>query len=136
MRKIILAFALALFALPAFAQGGGDAASALTPIKPEYVCMVNNAAFDKPQIPVEVGGKIYYGCCPMCKERLAKDASARTATDPVSGKSVDKAEAIIGKTPDGSVYYFENEGNMKQYKIASPSDGHEPISNKEKTDVK
>lgn len=136
MRKIILAFALALFALPAFAQGGGDAASALMPIKPEYVCMVNNAAFDKPQIPVEVGGKTYYGCCPMCKERLAKDASARTATDPVSGKSVDKAEAIIGKAPDGSVYYFENEGNMKQYKIASPSDGHEPISNKEKTDVK
>lgn len=60
----------------------------------------------------------------MCKERLTKDASARTATDPVSGKSVDKAVAIIGKAPDGSVYYFENEGNMKQYKIAFTPDGH------------
>ena len=125
MKKLLLTLVLALFTLPAFAQGSGDATTALTPIKSEYVCMVNNAAFDKPQIPVEVNRKTYYGCCPMCKERLAKDASARTATDPVSGKSVDKAEAIIGKAPDGSVYYFENEGNMKQYKIASTPDGHE-----------
>lgn len=119
MKNILLSLTLALFALPAFAQGGGDATDVLTPVKPEYVCMVNNAAFDKPQIPVEVDGKTYYGCCPMCKERLAKDASARTATDPVSGKSVNKAEAIIGKTADGSVYYFENESNMKRYKTSS-----------------
>lgn len=119
MKKLILTLMLAFFALPAFAQGGSDATAALTPIKAEYVCMVNNAAFDKPQIPVEVNGKTYYGCCPMCKERLSKDASARMATDPVSGKSVDKAEAVIGKTADGSVYYFENEGNLKKYKLAS-----------------
>ncbi len=125
MKKLLLTLVLALFTLPAFAQGSGDATTALTPIKSEYVCMVNNAAFDKPQIPVEVNRKTYYGCCPMCKERLAKDASARTATDPVSGKSVDKAEAVIGKASDGSVYYFENEGNMKQYKIASTPDGHD-----------
>jgi YHS domain-containing protein len=124
MKKILLTIALALFALPAFAQGGGDATAVLTPVKPEYVCMVNNAAFDKPQIPVEVNGKTYYGCCPMCKERLAKDVSARTAIDPVSGKSVDKADAFIGKAPDGSVYYFENEGNMKQYKITPTPDAH------------
>ena len=124
MKKILLTLALALFALPSFAQGGSDATAVLTSIKPEYVCMVNNAAFDKPQIPVEVNGKTYYGCCPMCKERLTKDANTRTATDPVSGKSVDKAAAVIGKAPDGSVYYFENEGNMKQYKIASTPDAH------------
>ena len=124
MKKILLTLALALFALPAFAQGGSDATAVLPSIKPEYVCMVNNAAFDKPQIPVEVNGKTYYGCCPMCKERLTKDANTRTATDPVSGKSVDKAAAVIGKAPDGSVYYFENEGNMKQYKIASTPDAH------------
>lgn len=125
MKKIFLAIALALFALPAFAQGGGDAAISLTPVKPEYVCMVNNAAFDKPQIPVEVNSKTYYGCCPMCKERLGKDASARTATDPISGKTVDKAEAVIGKTADGTVYYFENEANMKQYKPSSAPHTHE-----------
>ncbi len=125
MKKIFLAIALALFALPAFAQGGGDTTAVLTSVKAEYVCMVNNAVFDKPQIPVEVNGKTYYGCCPMCKERLAKDVSARTATDPVSGKSVDKAEAVIGKAPDGSVYYFESEANMKRYKVDSASSDHD-----------
>lgn len=121
MRKLFLTLALSLFALPAFAQGGVDAVPALTPIKPEYVCMVNNAAFDKPQIPVEVGGKTYYGCCPMCKERLAKDVSARTATDPVSGKEVDKASAVIGKAADGSVYYFESQDNLRKYTPHSES---------------
>lgn len=125
MKKLLLAFTLVLFALPAFAQGGDDAAPALTPIKPEYVCMVNNAAFDKPQIPVEVDGKTYYGCCPMCKERLTKDASARTATDPVSGQKVDKAVAVIGKTNEGSVYYFENEANMKQYHVEPKPHNHD-----------
>lgn len=129
MRKLFLTLALVLFAIPAFAQGGGDAAPALTPIKPEYVCMVNNAAFDKPQIPVEVGGKTYYGCCPMCKERLAKDVSARTATDPVSGKEVDKASAVIGKAADGSVYYFESEANFQSYKPSPPPTQKEMMHN-------
>ena len=48
---------------------------------PKKVCMVNNTVFEKDQIPVQVSGKTYYGCCEMCKERLAKDAAARTATD-------------------------------------------------------
>lgn len=30
------------------------------------VCMVNNTVFDKPQIPVQVEGKTYYGCCGGC----------------------------------------------------------------------
>lgn len=129
MRKLFLTLSLVLFALPAFAQGGGDVTPALTPIKPEYVCMVNNAAFDKPQIPVEVGGKTYYGCCPMCKERLAKDASARTATDPVSGKEVDKASAVIGKAADGSVYYFESEANFQSFKPSPPPAQKEMMHN-------
>ena len=45
------------------------------------------------EFTVEVGGKTYFGCCPMCKERLATDAEARQAMDPVSGRMVDKAVA-------------------------------------------
>ena len=41
----------------------------------------------RPQIPVSVDGKTYYGCCAMCKDRLARDASARSALDPVSQKA-------------------------------------------------
>lgn len=96
----------------------------LTKVEPQYICMVNNAAFDKPQIPVEVGGKTYYGCCAMCKTTLEKDASLRQAVDPVSGKTVDKASAIIGKAADGTVYYFENESNMRAFGDKPSPDSH------------
>lgn len=79
------------------------------------VCMVNDMDMGKAQIPVVVEGQTYYGCCAMCKERLTKDAAVRTAIDPVSGKKVDKAKAVIGKRPDGSVVYFESERNLRQY---------------------
>lgn len=80
------------------------------------VCMVNNSFFPKDQIPVQVDGKTYFGCCEMCKGRLTSDASARTATDPVSGKTVDKATAVIGATPDGKVFYFESDATFSQFK--------------------
>lgn len=117
MKHIFMTLFLALLAFPAFAQDG-----TLKTVEAQYVCMVNNTVFDKPQIAVEVDGKTYYGCCPMCKERLAKDASARMAIDPVSAKEVDKASAIIGSSVDGKVYYFENEANLRQFK---PSDTHQ-----------
>ena len=81
----------------------------------KQVCMVNNQFMGKDQIPVEVEGKTYYGCCEMCKERLAKDQAVRYSTDPVSGARVDKATAVIGVQPNGSVLYFENETNLQEY---------------------
>jgi YHS domain-containing protein len=81
----------------------------------KQVCMVNNQFMGKDQIPVEVEGRTYYGCCEMCKERLAKDEAARYSTDPVSGARVDKAKAVIGVQPDGSVLYFENEASLQEY---------------------
>lgn len=85
-------------------------------VEAKRVCMVNNSFFPKDQIPVQVDGKTYFGCCEMCKGRLTTDPAARTATDPVSGKSVDKATAVIGATPDGNVYYFESEATFTQFK--------------------
>ncbi len=70
-------------------------------VESKHVCMVNNTVFDKDQIPVAVGSKTYFGCCEMCKGRLAQDASIREAVDPISGKTVDKAKAVIGAKPDG-----------------------------------
>ncbi|HVE72108.1 MAG TPA: hypothetical protein VNI54_12130 [Thermoanaerobaculia bacterium] len=86
----------------------------LKKVEPNMVCMVNEMAMGKEQIPVEVEGKTYYGCCEMCKTALANDASKRTATDPISGKTVDKAEAVIGAQEDGRVFYFESEENLKK----------------------
>ncbi|WP_437629886.1 hypothetical protein [Sorangium sp. So ce854] len=65
------------------------------------VCMVNNQFMGRPQIPIEVDGRTYYGCCEMCKGRLGSDPSSRVATDPVSRNAVDKATAVIGRTSDG-----------------------------------
>ncbi len=99
---------------PAFAAENGIR-PALKQVETKKVCMVNNQVFDKDQIPVQVDGKTYYGCCEMCKERLAKDVEARTATDPVTGKKVDKATAVIAAQPDGNVLYFESQETLAQY---------------------
>lgn len=90
--------------------------SVISPIDSKYVCMINNQSFAKEQIPVEIEGKTYYGCCQSCEAKLKSDPSSRTAVDPVSDNEVDKATAIIGAAPDGTVYYFESEENLKAFK--------------------
>lgn len=69
------------------------------PVEPSLVCMVNDAYMGKPQIPVPVNGKTYYGCCEMCVDKLNNIESARIAIDPFSGNQVDKSEAFIVVTP-------------------------------------
>lgn len=79
------------------------------------VCMVNDQVMPVPLLPVEVGGRVYYACCPNCEGRLARDASVRTARDPVSGDMVDKADAIIARVRGGGVVYFASEANFLAY---------------------
>jgi YHS domain-containing protein len=95
--------------------------TSLVQVETKYVCMINNERFDKEQIAIEVGGQTYYGCCEMCKDKLKQDPKSRTAIDPVSGKKVDKAKAIIGANAEGNVFYFENVDNVKSYKADSSS---------------
>jgi len=75
------------------------------------VCFVNNKFMDKPQIPVEVDNKTYYGCCQGCVVGLQTRRPLRFATDPLTGKEVDKATAFIAIDPAGDgkrVLYFES----------------------------
>lgn len=82
----------------------------------DLVCMVNNAYMGKKQFEVPFEGKIYYGCCNMCVERIPIDKDARTAVDPYSSKAVDKSEAfIVMVSGRGDVVYFENEQNYKRF---------------------
>lgn len=82
----------------------------------EEVCMVNNEYMGKKQFEVNFEGKIYYGCCQMCKERIPKDPSTRVAIDPFSKKQIDKATAIIAITGNnGEVSYFENNTTYTNY---------------------
>ena len=88
-----------------------------SPVPNDLVCMVNDAYMGKPQIPVPVNGKTYYGCCQMCVERLNNERTARVGTDPFSGKSVDKTEAyIVLMNKEGRVSYFESKQNFLNYK--------------------
>lgn len=83
---------------------------------PSQVCMVNDQFMGKPQIPVDVEGRTYYGCCAMCKDKLNQQPAARTAQDPVTGESVDKAKAIIIQDATGKVKYFASEATLARYR--------------------
>jgi YHS domain-containing protein len=95
-----------------------SSAVALTRVDdPSLVCMVNNQLMATPQIPVEVNGLTYYGCCAMCKERLATDVAAREARDPVTGETVDKAKAVMASDPDGAIYYFARTDTLNRFRV-------------------
>lgn len=113
--SLVLIAALTLYMGEAGAQNQGTASPELKQVESKYVCMVTNQLYDKEQIPVAVDGKTYYGCCQMCEAKLKEDPSSRMATDPVSGKEVDKSTAVIGAAPDGKVYYFENAEDLKAF---------------------
>lgn len=131
MKTFLMALVMALTTfVPAMAADTGHVhdGSWLKPAEAQYVCMMNNKMFDKPQIAIEVEGKTYYGCCPMCADKLKNDASLRMATDPVSGKSVDKANAVIGADTHGMIYYFESKENLDKFASGPmPEMKHEPI---------
>jgi YHS domain-containing protein len=124
----VLAFAFLIassFLSPANAQSEKSKDAPLTQVETKYVCMINNQKFDKEQIAVDVDGQTYYGCCEMCKEKLKKDKASRWASDPVSGKKVDKAKAVIGVDAEGKAYYFENADNLKKFKANSNATEHQ-----------
>ena len=103
------------FAAVSYADGDKQQSSTLSEVDPKYVCMITDQEFAREQIPVDVEGKTYYGCCEMCKSKLKNNPQSRVATDPITGNNVDKAEAVIGADTDGKVFYFETEDNLTQY---------------------
>jgi YHS domain-containing protein len=128
LRRLGLAALLALapvlvVSAPLLAAEQPAAAAAVKRVEAKKVCMVTDHAFDKEQIPVTVEGKTYYGCCQMCKGRLASDAAVRTAVDPVTGKKVDKAKAVIAAHEDGTVLYFESEESLAKFQSQAQGSG-------------
>src|SRR5687768_677730 len=115
MRKTTILLFTLLLAVSAFANDDVKPTTALTKVETQMVCMINEHAMGKPQIPVEVDGKTYYGCCEMCKKALAENDEKRAATDPVTGKKVDKATAVIAAQEDGRVFYFESNETLAKH---------------------
>ena len=79
-------------------------------------CMGSNQAQEKAQNYAIVDGKPYYGCTDMCIANLRQNAGFRYSRDPVSGKKVDKATAIVGARKNGQLLYFETEENFLSYR--------------------
>lgn len=79
------------------------------------VCMVNDQFMGRPQIPVDVEGRTYFGCCAMCKDKLTLQPETRTARDPVTGQEVDKAKAVIVQDAQGKVLYFASEDTLRKF---------------------
>jgi YHS domain-containing protein len=115
MRKTAALLVILLCSLSVLADVEIKPTGKLSKVESKTVCMINEHAMGKDQIPVEVDGKTYYGCCDMCKKTLATDAAKRMSFDPVTGKQVDKAKAVIAAQEDGRVFYFESDETLAKY---------------------
>lgn len=113
-------FFVLILALGLSAAAGAET---LNIVPNENVCMVTDMYFSKKQTPVSVGSETYYGCCATCEKTLAGDVKARTSVDPVTGKTVDKARAVVAARADGSVLYFESRKTFERYSGVAPDSG-------------
>jgi len=69
------------------------------------------------QIPVEVEGITYYGCCQMCVKKLQENIQGvRFSRDPVTNEKVDKANAVIVRNvQDETVSYFGSKASANEF---------------------
>jgi YHS domain-containing protein len=114
-RRSVLLGLLVLIAATAYAWSATAADPGVFVPERERVCMVQDTVMGVPAVPVTHDGKTYFGCCEMCKGRIASEPQRYTlGTDPVSGKVVDKATASL-LSVNGRVFYFESEGNRDRF---------------------
>ena len=79
------------------------------------VCMMQDTVMAGPAVPLTHNGKSYFGCCEMCKAKIAAEPERYTlARDPVTRAVVDKATAAL-LSVDGRVLYFESESTRARY---------------------
>ena len=108
-------FASALALLVAAIAPGTASAENGNVEKREFVCMMQDTVMLKPGIPIEHGGKTYYGCCANCSKTITAEPERFTkAQDPVTGATVDKAVAFIYGV-EGSAFYFESEASREAF---------------------
>ncbi|OGP13642.1 MAG: hypothetical protein A2052_06415 [Deltaproteobacteria bacterium GWA2_54_12] len=128
MMKKLTAFILLVLvsiAAPALAMQAAAVKEApthsLQSLKHSGVCMVQNRHGIMKMIPVEIDGKMYYGCCAGCVGKLKYNSAVRFSKDPVTGKEVDKAKAFIIGNKDGTVTYFESRETAEQFSASRKS---------------
>lgn len=113
--RTLVAIALVLLVCTAAFAADAKAPAKLKKVESQNVCMITGHDMGKPQMPVTVDGKTYYGCCEGCKKQLTEDAATRKAKDALTGEEVDKATAVIAADDEGKIYYFASEKNLDAY---------------------
>jgi YHS domain-containing protein len=79
------------------------------PVPKDQICMVQKYDMEAKTTPVVLDGKTYYVCCEGCKNTITKDKNERFSKDPVSGKRINKADAVLGRASNGQIHFFESE---------------------------
>ena len=83
----------------------------------DKVCMVNDRFMGVKQIPIDVDGTTYYGCCEGCVEKLQENIDdVRFGNNPLNKTKVDKASAVIVQDKsNGSVFYFASKEDVQDF---------------------
>lgn len=122
MRQVLAVLGLLLCVTSLTAAPAGAAPTVAIPER-SRVCMMQDTVMAAPAIPLQHGGRTYYGCCEMCKKRIEDDPGRyTTARDPLSGVVVDKATALL-LSVDGRVLYFESETSRSGFLTRLPTTG-------------
>jgi YHS domain-containing protein len=79
------------------------------------VCMVKRGVQASTPHTEQYGGKTYHFCCSGCLTRFrANPEIERFATDPVNGKKIDKADALI-YSYQGRAYFLSSPRSLKKF---------------------
>lgn len=114
-RVIALVIAALLVTCVTMIAASTPAHSHLKQVDSKFVCMINKKHFNHAQTAVVLDGHTYYACCEDCKKQLTENKASRMDKDPVSGKEVDKAIAVVGIDYAGNAFFFETKENMKKF---------------------
>lgn len=89
--------------------------SAFQVVPASKICMPQDRVFPNKMFSIEYNGKTYYGCCMGCIKKIKKDPNRYIwAKDPISGETVDKADAIILDI-QGKAVYFASKDNARNF---------------------
>jgi len=84
-------------------------------VKVGEVNMVTNRHTKDPQTKIIMGGKIYYTTGESYAWTMQQNPSIRFTKDPVTNKTIDKADAIIYIDASGRALYFESDDTYARF---------------------
>jgi YHS domain-containing protein len=112
----VAALVMVGLALAVFIHHPNDAEAGQGQIKDRSrICMLQDTIQARSGLTYVYNGKKYYLCCGGFLSAFKQDAAIHShATDPINGKSVDKAEAPA-YAYQGRAYFFSSAANMTRF---------------------